>query len=59
MGILFLIKNQPKDLFNSTESTNLALNFGNFNNIKSSGVLRKVKFDLSSLQRYTNDNWSE
>ena len=45
--------------FNSTKSTNLDLNFSTFNNIKSSEVLRKAKFDLSSLQRYSNDNWSE
>ena len=45
--------------FNSPDNTNLALNFGNFSCIKSSAVLRKAKFDLSSLQRYSNDNWSE
>ena len=37
----------------------MALNFGNLNNIRSSSVLRRAKSDLSSLQRYTNDNWSE
>ena len=37
----------------------MALNFGNLNNIRSSSVLRRAKSDLSSLQRYSNDNWSE
>ena len=47
------------DQFESSENTNLALNFGNLNNIRSSSVLRRAKFDLSSLQRYSNDNWNE
>ena len=46
------------DQFESSENTNLALNFGNLNNIRSSSVLRRAKFDLSSLQRYSNDNWN-
>ena len=45
--------------FESPENINLALNFGNLNNIRSSSVLRRAKSDLSSLQRYSNDNWSE
>ncbi|KAI6647066.1 hypothetical protein LOD99_8903 [Oopsacas minuta] len=45
--------------FESTENRNLALNFGNLNKIKSAAVLRKEKFDLPSLQRFSNDNWSE
>ena len=36
-----------------------ALSFGNFNNVRSACVLRKAKFDLSCLQRFSNDNWSE
>ena len=34
---------------------NSALSFGNFNNV----ALRKAKFDLSCLHRFSNDNWSE
>ncbi|KAI6658828.1 hypothetical protein LOD99_15153 [Oopsacas minuta] len=45
--------------FESTENRNLAINFGNLNKIKSAAVLRKEKFDLLSLQRFSNDNWSE
>ena len=45
--------------FPSSENTELALNYGNFNKIKSKGVLRRAKFDLSSVQRFSNDNWSE
>ena len=47
------------DQFDSVENTNLALNYGNLNKVRSSAVLRKAKFDLSSLQRYSNDNWTE
>ena len=42
-----------------SECSNIALDYGNFNKIKSSGSLRKGKFDLSSLQRYSNENWRE
>ena len=45
--------------FELTKNTQFALNSGNFNKIKSASVLRNVKFDLSSLQRYSNDNWSD
>ena len=45
--------------FESPENINLVLNFGNLNNIRSSSVLRRAKSDLSSLQRYSNDNRSE
>ena len=45
--------------FESSENTDLALNYDNFNKIRSSSVLRKAKFNLSSLQRYSNDNWTE
>ena len=45
--------------FPCASNTELALNYGNFNNLRSKGVLRKAKFDLSSLQRYSNANWSE
>ena len=47
------------DQFESPENTNLVLNFGNLDSIRSSSVLRRAKFDLSSLQRYSNDNWNE
>ena len=47
------------DQFESPENTNLALNFGNLNNLRNSSVIRRAKFDLSSLQRYSNDNWNE
>ena len=45
--------------FEYVENTNLALNYGNLSKIRSAAVLRKAKFDLSSLQRYSNDNWVE
>ena len=45
--------------FELSKNTQFALNSGNFNKIKSASVLRKAKFDLSSLQRYSNDNWSD
>ena len=47
------------DQFDSVENTNLALNYGNLSKVRSAVVLRKAKFDLSSLQRYSNDNWTE
>ena len=47
------------DQFDYLENTNLALNYGNLSKIRNTAVLRKAKFDLSSLQRYSNDNWAE
>ena len=47
------------DQFDSVDNTNLALYYGNLSKVRSSAVLRKAKFDLSSLQRYSNDNWTE
>ena len=45
--------------FSSSTGSSSALDFGNFNKIRSANVLRKVKFDLASLNRLSNDNWIE
>ena len=53
------ISNYFYNQFPASDSPNNELDYGNFNKIKSSATLRKAKFDLSSLQRYSNENWSE
>ena len=53
------VSNYFYDQFSSPTSTNNALDYGNFNKIQSTGVLRKVKCDLASSSRFSNDNWIE
>ena len=53
------VSNYFYDQFSSPTSTNNALDYGNFNKIQSTGVLRKVKCDLASSNRFSNDNWIE
>ena len=53
------VSNYSYDQFSSPTSTNNALDYGNFNKIQSTGVLRKVKCDLASSSRFSNDNWIE
>ena len=47
------------DQFSSPASTNNALDDGNLNKIQRACVLRKVKYDLASSNRFSNDDWIE
>ena len=47
------------DQFLSSNNKELALDYGNFNKIRSANTLRKAKSDLLSLNRFSNDNWKE
>ena len=47
------------DQFLSSNNKELALDYGNFNKIRSANTLCKAKSDLLSLNRFSNDNWKE